>query len=93
MQTKSVRFIKRFVLFARRVSLDKAGKLATTQEQYHIDFGELHEVSTFEPRSENSVFIEFAEKDRYSGTATVDKACIEMLGGGEILQNPCCNKR
>ena len=90
--SRSIRFVKRFVLFADVVELDSNGKLARREEQYHVDFGEHHKVSVFEPKSENSVLIEFAEGDRFEGKTTVDKSYVELLGGGERLVDPCCNK-
>jgi hypothetical protein len=91
MKTKSVRFIKRFVLFTKAIVMEN-GKLVPEPHQYHIDFGEYHKVITYEPRGENSVFVEFANDDPFKGTATIDKSCIEMIGGGHVLTNPCCDK-
>lgn len=90
--SKSIRFVKRFVLFCNVVKLQD-GKLTRYEEQYHVDFGEHHKVSTFEPKSENSVLIEFAEGDKFEGTATIDKSYVELLGGGERLVDPCCGNK
>ena len=92
MKTKSIRFVKRFVLFTNVIKVNDKGKMVTEQNQEHVDFGEHHRVATFDKRSENSIFIEFSEDDRFQGTATIDASYVEMLGGGATLVNPCCNK-
>ena len=92
MKIQSIRFIKQFVLFTNVIRLDDDGKLITEQEQHHVTFGELHRVATFEKRSDNSVFIEFDESNNVKGTATVDTAYVEKIGGGQTLTNNCCDK-
>lgn len=92
MKARDIRFVKRFVLFTQVIKLNASNQLVTEQEQYHVDFGELHKVSTFNQKSENSVFIEFAPGDRFNGTATIDKSYVELMGTGAVLSNPCCNK-
>jgi len=92
MTTKSIRFIKNFVLFTKTTVTNAEGNLAVEEEQYHVVFGKHHQVTVFEPLSENAVFIEFAPGDPFQGTATVDKSCIESVGGAIRLSDPCCNK-
>ena len=82
MKTQSIRFIKRFVLFTNVIRVNSEGKMVSEQDQHHVDFGEHHKVVTFDKRTENSVFIEFAESDRIKGTATFDASYVELLGGG-----------
>jgi hypothetical protein len=90
--TKTVRFIKNFVLFLTEVKSIQ-GKLVSEQVQHHITFGQIHRVVNFEPQSENSVLIEFADDDPFSGTTTIDKSYVELQGGGTRLSDPCCKDK
>jgi hypothetical protein len=87
----TIRFIKRFVLFADAASLVD-GRLVSSKNQYHVKFGEYHKVSVLEQTSPQTFLVEFAEEDKFQGSARLDKDTFEIMTP-QVLSNNCCKER